>query len=284
MPTKLPIATPSMRAKAHAEGVDLQAEAKSQPGGFVRSLNASPAIALDSYPARESLGAGTAIALSKIEKLTAVNLSASQRIPCVTHHDAVDTRALDAFRTELRELDNHKVSALSLQVMALAKTLIAFPRFNASLTDDGASLWMKSDVNIGIAVDTPHGLMVPVINNADRLGLQQIGQSIASLAASARDRKLRPEQMQGAGMSISNLGGIGGRTFNPMINPPEVAILGVMRTRLEPLWDGEAFVPVPMCPLALSYDHRVVNGADAQRFLNHFIELLADPRRLLCCN
>ena len=234
-----------------------------------------------SFPGQESLGAGMAEPLSKVAQVTATNLNQSQQIPTVTHHDAVDTTALEKVRLQLRDTESLKVSSLAFYVMALSQCLRAFPRFNASLIDNGQSLWIKQNVNIGIAVDTPYGLIVPVINDADQLGLTDITNSISVLAEKARARKLKPDQMQGAGMSISNLGGLGGRAFTPMINLPELAILGVMKTKIEPVWNGEEFTPLPMCPLSLTYDHRATNGADAQRFLNHFISLLSDPRQLL---
>ena len=174
-----------------------------------------------------------------------------------------------------------KLTALAFHAKALAKTLRAFPRFNASLSPDGKTLILKHYVHLGIAVDTPHGLMVPVVRDADRKGLWVIATEIADLAARAKDRKVRPDEMGGASMSITNLGGIGGTAFTPIVNPPELAILGITRTEMSPIWDGEAFRPVPLAPLDLSYDHRVINGADAARFLSHYAALLADPRRML---
>jgi len=236
-------------------------------------------------PDRESLGAGEAVSLTRLEKTAAANLLDShQQIPIVTHHDAVDVSAIEAFRNSLAaEAAERKtrLSALSLHVLALARAMAAFPRFNSALTDGGESLWLKRDIHIGIAVDTPHGLMVPVIQNADKIGLWQIAEAIADQTARARERKLAPSEMSGAGMSISSLGGIGGRAFTPMINPPEVAILGITRIRMEPVWDGEQFQPRPICPLDLSYDHRVINGAAAARFMGHYTELLETPRKLL---
>jgi len=136
-------------------------------------------------------------------------------------------------------------------------------------------------VHIGIAVDTAHGLMVPVVRDADRKGVWQIAAEITDLAARAQDRKVRPEEMGGASMTITNLGGIGGTAFTPIVNPPEVAILGITKTEIAPVWDGQAFQPRPMIPLDLSYDHRVINGADAARFMSYLCRLLADPRRIM---
>lgn len=282
MTTKIPNASPSMRLHARENNIDLDELSRQTNREFMHSadLDQSNASRMN-YPTQESLGAGVIEPLSKVAQLTATNLNQSQLIPAVTHQDAVDTTALEKLRQQIRDTNSLKVSALAFQVMALSKCLRTFPRFNASLTDNGESLWLKENINIGIAVDTPHGLMVPVIKDADQLGLSDITDGIAQLAEKARARKLKPDQMQGAGMSISNLGVLGGRAFTPMINPPELAIMGVMKTKMEPVWNGDEFMPLPMCPLSLTYDHRAINGADAQRFLNHFISLLADPRQLM---
>ena len=223
--------------------------------------------------------------MSRIARLAAANLSAANRmIPQVTHHDRADMRSVEAFRKRLRpegESRGVRLTALSFHVMALARCLREFPLFNSSLSADGETLILKHYVHVGIAVDTPHGLVVPVIRDADRKGLWAIARDIADLAARAQARKLRPEEMGGASMSISNLGGIGGTAFTPIVNPPEVAILGITRTETVPVWEGESFAPVPMAPLDLSYDHRVANGADAARFLARHASLLGDIRRLL---
>jgi pyruvate dehydrogenase E2 component (dihydrolipoamide acetyltransferase) len=219
------------------------------------------------------------------DEVAAANLAAAQAlIPAVTHHDRADVTALEAARERLREeasAAGARLTALAFHVKALARTLRAFPRFNASLSADGRTLVLKGYVHVGIAVDTPHGLMVPVVRDADAKGLFAIAREIADLATRARDRKLRPEEMGGASMSITNLGGIGGTAFTPIVNPPEVAILGLTKAEVVPVWDGTAFVPRAMVPLDLSYDHRVVNGADAARFLVHYARLIAEPLRLL---
>ncbi|AMM85953.1 2-oxo acid dehydrogenase subunit E2 [Martelella sp. AD-3] len=223
--------------------------------------------------------------MTRIANLAADNLSAANRmIPQVTHHDRADMRALEAFRTSLKAEASAKglrLTALAFHIKALALTLKAFPLFNSSLSADGKVLIRKDYCHIGVAVDTPHGLMVPVIRDADRKGLWQISAEIADLAKRAGDRKLRPDEMGGASMSVSNLGGIGGTAFTPLVNPPEVAILGITRAETVPVWENEAWQPVLMAPLDLSYDHRVINGADAARFLCHYARLLADPRRML---
>jgi pyruvate dehydrogenase E2 component (dihydrolipoamide acetyltransferase) len=210
--------------------------------------------------------------------------AANAMIPQVTHHDRADMRRIEAFRKGLKDEGQArgvKLTALAFQVKALARCLAEFPRFNASLDATGETLILKQFFHIGIAVDTPHGLMVPVLRDVDRKGLWPIAAEITDLATRAQDRKVKPDEMGGASMSISNLGGIGGTAFTPIVNPPELAILGLTRTETVPVWDGAAWQPVPMLPLDLSYDHRVINGADAARFLARYADLLADPRRLL---
>lgn len=223
--------------------------------------------------------------VAKMSRVASANLAAANAlIPQVTHHDRADMRAVERLRQALGaegEVRGVRLTALAFHTMALARTLRAFPRFNASLSADGERIVIKDYVHIGIAVDTAHGLVVPVVRNADRKGLWQIAGEIADLARRAQARKVRPEEMGGASMSISNLGGIGGRGFTPIVNPPEVAILGLTRTETVPVWQDGAWQPVPMVPLDLSYDHRVINGADAARFVVHFAGLIADPRRLV---
>jgi pyruvate/2-oxoglutarate dehydrogenase complex dihydrolipoamide acyltransferase (E2) component len=223
--------------------------------------------------------------VTRIASLAADNLSAANRmVPQVTHHDRADMRAVEIFRKSLKAEAASKglrLTALAFHVKALTRALAAFPLFNTSLSADGKTLTRKNYFHIGIAVDTPHGLMVPVIRDADRKGLWQISAEIGDLAKRAGERKLRPDEMGGASMSISNLGGIGGTAFTPLVNPPEVAILGITRAETVPVWENEAWQPVLMAPLDLSYDHRVINGAEAARFLAHYASLLADPRRML---
>jgi pyruvate/2-oxoglutarate dehydrogenase complex dihydrolipoamide acyltransferase (E2) component len=163
----------------------------------------------------------------------------------------------------------------------LTRALRDFPRFNASLSADGKTLILREYIHIGIAVDTAHGLMVPVLRDVDHKGLWQIATEIADLAARAQTRKVSADEMGGTSMTITNLGGIGGTGFTPIVNPPEVAILGLSRTETVTVWDGETPRPVPMLPLDLSYDHRVINGADAARFASHLAGLIADPRRIM---
>lgn len=230
-------------------------------------------------------GPVTSEPLARMAQVAAANLAAANAmIPQVTHHDRADMRAVERFRKAMKDeaaARGIRLTALAFHVRTLARCLTEFPRFNASLSAAGDVLILKQFVHIGIAVDTPHGLMVPVLRNVDRMGLWQIAAGIADLAARAQTRKVRPEEMGGASMSISNLGGIGGTAFTPIVNPPEVAILGLTRTETRPVWENDAWMPVPMVPLDLSYDHRVINGADAARFLARYAALLADPRRLL---
>ena len=230
-------------------------------------------------------GPVTAQKRSRMDKLAAANLTAAQQIiPAVTHHDRADMTEIEALRHRLKpdaDAQGVKLTALAFHAKALAKSLAIFPNFNASLSADGDILWLKQFFHIGIAVDTPYGLMVPVIRDVDQKGLLTIADEIFQMAKRAQTRKLRPENMGGASMSISNLGGIGGMAFTPIVNPPEVAIMGLTRTEMQPIWNGEAFDPRPMVPLDLSYDHRVINGAEAARFMCHYAALVSQPSRLV---
>lgn len=294
------IAAPSVRRLARERGVDLEERARAlgrttmarediegdgaqaaTPGGA-----SSPAPGTSYWDIdHAAYGPVTEEPMSRIARLAAANLGAANaQIPQVTHHDRADMRAVEAFRASLKDeaqARGIRLTALGFHVAALARCLRAFPRFNASLTADGERLVLKDYVHIGIAVDTPHGLMVPVIRDADRKGLWQIAGEIADLAARAKARKLGPDAMGGASMTITSLGGIGGIGFTPIVNPPELAILGITRTETITVWEGDTPRPVPMVPLDLSYDHRVINGADAARFTAHLIGLLSDPRAML---
>ncbi len=296
------VASPSVRAQAREQGIDLAALADKlgrshlthddlkQPSG-AGATEATSAIAATDDGARywdidhSQYGPVHSEPTSRFSQVAAQNLGAANRlIPQVTHHDRADVSALERFRAELKpeaKARGIKLTALAFQAKALAVALRAFPKFNASLSSDGKTLTFKEFVHIGIAVDTPHGLMVPAVRDVDRKGLWQIASEIADLAARAQERKVSPEEMGGASMTITNLGGIGGSAFTPIVNPPEVAILGITKAELTPVWDGNAFQPVPMLPLDLSYDHRVINGAEAARFMVHFVGLLADPRRMM---
>ncbi|MCX2983247.1 dihydrolipoyllysine-residue acetyltransferase [Halieaceae bacterium IMCC14734] len=223
--------------------------------------------------------------LTKVDKLTAVNMQRSWlNVPHVTQFDEADITELEAFRAELkaeaaqREV---KLTPLPFLLKACAQALRDNPRMNSSLIGDGENIAFKGYVHIGMAVDTPAGLVVPVIRDVDKKSLWELAAETAELAEKARNRKLRPLDMQGGCFSISSLGGLGGTGFTPIVNAPEVAILGVSKLAVKPVWDGEAFAPRKMLPLALSYDHRVVNGALGGKFITEISALLADIRRLL---
>ena len=221
--------------------------------------------------------------LSRIKKISGANLHRNWVvIPHVTNHDDADITELEAFRVQLNkenEKSGVKVTMLAFLIKAMVSALKKFPDFNASL--DGEQIVLKQYYHIGFAADTPNGLVVPVLKDADKKGLVQISQEMNALAAKARDGKLTPADMSGGCISISSLGGIGGRYFTPIINAPEVAILGVCRSTMEPVWDGKAFQPRLMLPLSLSWDHRVIDGASAARFNAYLAQILGDFRRVL---
>ena len=221
--------------------------------------------------------------LSRIKKISGANLHRNWvMIPHVTNHEDADITELEAFRVKLNkenEKSGIKVTMLAFLIKASVAALAKFPEFNASL--DGENLIYKKYFNIGFAADTPNGLVVPVIKNADQKGLMAIAKEMGELSAKAREGKLGPADMQGGCFSISSLGGIGGTYFTPIINAPEVAILGVCRSSTRPVWDGKQFTPRLILPLSLSWDHRVIDGAAAARFNVHFASLLADMRRVL---
>jgi len=204
-------------------------------------------------------------------------------IPHVTHDDEADITELEAWRKRLNDEQPRdggvRFTMVSFLVVACVATLKAFPTFNSSL--DGDELILKRYYNIGFAADTPGGLVVPVIKDADRKGLMEIAGELAQLSGKARDGKLAPGEMSGSTFTISSLGGIGGTSFTPIVNAPEVAILGVTRGATKPVWNGNEFVPRLMVPLSLSYDHRVIDGAAAARFVVHLTRVLSDLRRAL---
>ena len=221
--------------------------------------------------------------LSRIKKISGANLHRNWVvIPHVTNHDDADITDLEAFRVQFNqenEKSGVKVTMLAFMIKAAVSALKKFPEFNSSL--DGDQLVLKNYFHIGFAADTPNGLVVPVIRDADQKGIVQISQEMGDLAKKARDGKLGPADMTGGCFSISSLGGIGGRYFTPIINAPEVAIMGVCKSSLEPKWDGKQFAPRLMLPLSLSWDHRVIDGAAAARFNVYFASLLADFRRIV---
>ena len=220
---------------------------------------------------------------SRIKKISAANLHRNWvMIPHVTNHDDCDITDLEAFRVATNKENEKagiKVTMLAFLIKACVAALKKFPEFNASI--DGDQLVLKQYYHIGFAADTPNGLMVPVIKDADKKGIFQISQEMSELAKKARDGKLSPAEMSGAGFTISSLGGIGGRYFTPIINAPEVAIMGVCKSQIEPKWDGKAFQPRLTLPLSLTWDHRVIDGAAAARFNVYLGQILGDFRRVL---
>lgn len=220
--------------------------------------------------------------LARIRKLSAAHLSrAWLNVPHVTQQDWADITELEAFRKQAAEESGVKLTLLAFVIKAVAQALKTYPEFNSSLAADGESLILKDYCHIGFAADTPNGLVVPVVREVWGKSLTEIAQETAALAKLARDGKLKPEQMRGGCFSVSSLGGIGGGFFTPIVNAPEVAILGVSRAVMQPVWDGSAFQPRLMAPLSLSYDHRVIDGAAAARFIVRLSALLADVRRMM---
>jgi pyruvate dehydrogenase E2 component (dihydrolipoamide acetyltransferase) len=301
-------ATPSLRHFARVLGVDLSQVPgtgvkgriqKQDVEGYVKGMltrgaaapSAPAAGGLDLLPWPEidftRFGPIETRPLSRIEKISGANLHRNWvLIPHVTNNDEADITELEAFRVQLNgELaaSGVKISMLTFLIKAAAAALKKFPKFNASLDGQGddAQLVLKKYFNIGFAADTPNGLMVPVIRDADRKGLVEIAREVLALAQTAREGKLKPDQMQGGCFSISSLGGVGGTSFTPIINAPEVAIMGISKAAMKPVWDGAGFVPRLILPLSLSWDHRVINGVDAASFNVYFASLLADMRRAM---
>ncbi len=225
------------------------------------------------------------VEMTRINVLTSENLHrAWLNLPMVTHHDDADITETEAFRQSIKQEaadQGVRVTGLVFHIKALTAALKQFPRFNSSLSADGQSLFYKKYFNIGIAVDTPNGLVVPVLKDTDKKSIYDLSEEMTDLSTRARDKKLKPSEMQGASMTISSLGGIGGSGFTPIVNPPEVAILGITRARMQPVWNGKKFAPRLMCPLDLTYDHRVIDGADGARFMAHYCKVIGDIRKML---
>ena len=293
-------AGPAVRLLARELGVDLSKVSGTGPKGRVQkddvnnyvkaALAAEPAAAggaaIPAVPAVDfsQFGEIDTVAMSKIQKLTAANMQRNWlNVPHVTHFDDADITELEDFRKSLKaegEIRGVRVTPVAFLIKALATSLQAIPEFNRSLAADGAHYIQKHYCNIGMAVDTPRGLVVPVIKNADEKGIWDISADIVRLATSARDGKLTPAEMQGGCFTLSSLGAIGGNGFTPIVNSPEVGILGVSKSQIKPVWNGSEFAPRLMLPLCLSYDHRVINGGDAGRFMTHLVKLLSDIRYL----
>jgi pyruvate dehydrogenase E2 component (dihydrolipoamide acetyltransferase) len=297
-------ASPSVRKLARELGVDLARVTGSGRKGRItpvdlRSFVKSVMQKVEQGGAGASLGGGLDLVpwpkvdfskfggievkeLSRIKKISGQNLARNWvMIPHVTLHEDADMTDLEVFRKQLNkewERAGIKVSPLAFIILACVKALQEFPEFNSSL--DGDNLILKKYIHIGFAADTPNGLVVPVIKNADQKGLKEITQELADMSKRAREGKLKPQEMQGASFTISSLGGIGGTGFTPIINAPEVAILGVCKSQVKPSWNGKEFEPRLQCPLSLSFDHRVIDGAAGMRFLVFISQLLADFRRV----
>ena len=265
---------------------DVQAAAGAGPAAVREPAAAEGAVAalgLAPWPTVDfaKYGPVERVPLSRIKRISGPNLARNWvMIPHVTQHDEADITALEAFRKSLNaEQTDVKVTMVALLIKAVVASLHEFPDFNSSL--DGDELVVKRYYNIGFAADTPQGLVVPVIKDADKKGLIDIAHELTDLSAVARDGKLKPGDMSGGTFSISSLGGIGGTAFTPIVNAPEVAILGVSRSAMKPVWNGTEFEPRLMLPLSLSYDHRVIDGAAAARFCVHLGGVLMDLRRAL---
>ena len=293
-------AGPAVRLLARELGVDLAQVSGTGPRGRVQkddinnhvkaklqaSDQGSVGVGIPQVPSVDfsQFGEIETVAMSKIHKLTAANMQRNWlNVPHVTQFDEADITELEAFRKSLKdegEKRGVRVTPVSFLIKALAASLQANPEFNRSLAGDGENYIQKHYCHIGMAVDTPRGLVVPVIKNANEKGIWEISAEIASLANSAREGKLKPAEMQGGCFTLSSLGAIGGNGFTPIVNSPEVGILGVSKSQIKPMWDGTEFVPRMMLPLALSYDHRVINGGDAGRFMTYLVKLLSDLRYL----
>ena len=296
-------AGPSVRRTARELGVDLAAVTPTGPKGRITKDDllgflkgpAQPAAAaatgagIPEIPAQDfsTFGPIDTAPLPRIKKVSGPFLHRSWlNVPHVTHNDEADITDLDRYRKELdtaakNDRNPYRVTLLAFLVKACVAALKKFPEFNSSLSPEKDALILKHYYNIGIAVDTPGGLVVPVVKDADRKGIVELSREFMSTSAKARDGKLGPSDLAGGTFTISSLGGIGGTSFTPIVNAPEVAILGVVRSKLSPVWNGTEFTARNMLPLSLSYDHRVIDGALAARFARHLCYLLEDDRRLL---
>jgi len=296
-------ASPSVRKFARELGVDLTRVHGSGPKGrilqadvqgYVKQAMSGPAagapagafaLSLPPWPKVDfkKFGPVEVKPLSRIKKLSGANLARNWvMIPHVTQFDEADITDLEALRVEVNKENEKagvKLTLLAFLMKACVAALRKFPEFNASL--DGENLVVKQYFHVGFAADTPNGLVVPVVRDCDKKGVLEIARETAALAAKAREGKLTPAEMQGGCISISSLGGIGGTAFTPIVNAPEVAVLGVSKAAHKPVWDGKQFSPRLMLPLSLSYDHRVIDGATAARFTAYLGSLLADMRRAM---
>jgi pyruvate dehydrogenase E2 component (dihydrolipoyllysine-residue acetyltransferase) len=288
-----PYASPAVRRLAREKGIDLSTVQGSGRKGRITKQDlerpAAPAAAGAGLPGLapwptvdfEKYGPVERVPLSRIQKISGPNLARNWvMIPHVTHHEEADITDLEEFRKQVNaEHPETKVTMVALLLKAVVASLKEFPDFNSSL--DGDELVRKRYYNLGFAADTPQGLMVPVIRDADKKGLLELATELRELSGKAREGKIGPAELAGGTFSISSLGGIGGTGFTPIVNAPEVAILGVTRSAIKPVWNGSEFEPRLMVPLSLSYDHRVIDGAAAARFMVHLAGVLTDLRRVL---
>jgi len=309
LPQKVPYASPAVRVFARELGVDLNQLSGTEKGGritkgdvqkFVKAalsggvpaaggaaVAAGGGLNLLPWPKVDfsKFGETEVQPLSRIKKISGANLARNwAMIPHVTQFEQADITDLEGLRVALNKENEKagiKLTMLAFLIKASAAALKQFPEFNASLDASGENLTLKKYFNIGFAADTPSGLVVPVIRDVDKKGVVQIAQETGELAKKARDGKLGPADMSGGCFSISSLGGIGGTAFTPIVNAPEVAILGVSKSSIQPVWNGKEFAPKLMLPLSLSYDHRVIDGALAARFTTYLSQVLADMRRVL---
>ena len=307
LPSQVPYASPAVRVFARELGVDLLQVGGSEKGGritkgdvqkFVKAamsgglVAGAPAgggngLSLLPWPKVDfsKFGDVETQPLSRIKKISGANLARNwAMIPHVTQFDQADITELEALRVQLNKENEKagiKLTMLAFLIKASAAALKRFPEFNASLDASGENLTLKKYVHSGFAADTPNGLVVPVIRDVDKKGVVQLAAEMGELSKKAREGKLGPADMSGGCFSISSLGGIGGTAFTPIVNAPEVAILGVSKSSIQPVWNGKEFAPKLMLPLSLSYDHRVIDGALAARFTTYLSQVLADMRRVL---
>jgi pyruvate dehydrogenase E2 component (dihydrolipoamide acetyltransferase) len=297
-------ASPSVRRLARELGVDLRQIRGSGDKGrvtrddvkaFLRGPAAAPAAAapapagagIPEIPPQDfsKFGPIETQPLTRIKRISGPHLQrAWLNVPHVTQHDEADITDLDAYRKQLdaeARDKGYRVTLLAFLMKAAVSTLRQFPEVNSSLSPDKDALILKRYYHLGIAVDTPEGLVVPVVRDVDRKGITELSQELGAMSQKARSGKLTPSDLQGASFTISSLGGIGGTAFTPIVNAPEVAILGVSRSKMAPVWNGEAFTPRLMLPVALSYDHRVIDGALGARFTSYLCRMLEDVRRLV---
>jgi pyruvate dehydrogenase E2 component (dihydrolipoamide acetyltransferase) len=296
-------ASPSVRRLARELGVDLRQirgtgekgritkdDVKTflrGPAALAAPAPAAAAAGIPEIPAQDfsKFGPIESRPLSRIKRISGPHLQrAWLNVPHVTQHDEADITELDAYRKQLdaeARDKGYRVTLLAFLMTAAVSALKEFPEFNSSLSPDKTSLILKRYYHLGVAVDTPEGLVVPVIRDVDRKGITELSKELAAVSKKARDGKLTPSDLQGASFTISSLGGIGGTAFTPIVNAPEVAILGVVRSKMAPVWNGEAFMPRLLLPVSVSYDHRVIDGALAARFTRYICHLIEDVRRLV---